>query len=136
MTRPKTDTCHVCGDMYYTNRPHICSGPISRAIQIAQKQTVVEQITAKRGSVYGPFLHNSIVAQNIKAAMRNIPDPNNEGLKWEALPVDVREALDLIALKVSRIVTGDPEYLDNFDDIGGYAKIVADRIRAKQEKKC
>ena len=95
---------------------------------------VVTEITKKRGSVYGPFLHNAIVAQAIKAALRNIPDPNNEGMRWENLPLDVREGLDLIALKMSRIVTGDPEYLDNWDDIGGYAKIVADRIRAANSK--
>lgn len=95
----------------------------------ASMAPIVDQITAARGSVYGPFLHNSIVAQALKAAMRGIPDPDNEGRRWERLPLDVREGLDLIALKVSRIVTGDPEYLDNWDDIGGYAKIVADRIR-------
>lgn len=90
---------------------------------------VVTKITAARGSVYGRFLHNAIVAQAIKAAIRNIPDPDNEGIRWENLPLDVREGLDLIALKMSRIVTGDPAYLDNWDDIGGYAKIVADRLR-------
>lgn len=98
------------------------------------KDTVAE-ITTARGSVYGPFLHNALVAQHIKAAMRALPDPDNEGLKWENLPIDVREGLDLIALKISRIVTGDPEYLDNWDDIGGYAKIVADRIRKSRTKK-
>lgn len=89
----------------------------------------VSEITTRRGSVYGPFLHNAIVAQAIKDAMHNIPDPDNEGSLWAKLPHDVRESLDLIALKISRIVTGDPLYLDNWDDIGGYAKIVADRIR-------
>lgn len=93
---------------------------------------VVTEITKQRGSVYGPFLHNALVAQAIKAAIRGIPDPDNEGMSWENLPLDVRESLDLIALKMSRIVTGSAEYLDNWDDIGGYAKIVADRIRASQ----
>ena len=93
---------------------------------------IVSGITAARGSVYGPFLHNALVAQAIKAAIRNIPDPDNEGLRWENLPLDVREGLDLIALKMSRIVTGSADYLDNWDDIGGYAKIVADRIRASK----
>lgn len=91
---------------------------------------VVTEITSKRGPIYGPFLHNGIVAQNIKDAMRNIPDPDNEGSQWATLAPDIREALDLIALKMSRILTGDSEYLDNWDDIGGYAKIVADRLRA------
>jgi len=92
--------------------------------------STVEQITAARGPVYGPFLHNAIVAQNIKAAFQSAPP------RPDRLPADVQEALDLIALKISRIVTGDPEYLDNWDDIGGYAKIVADRIRNKGVTKC
>ncbi len=91
---------------------------------------IVTEITKKRGSVYGPFLHNAIIAQKLKEVMRAIPDPENEGMRWDSLPFDVRESLDLIALKVSRIITGAHEYLDNWDDIGGYAKIVADRIRA------
>lgn len=92
---------------------------------------VVSEITNKRATVYGAFLHNALVAQAIKDAMRNLPDPDNECQGWGALPHDVREGLDLIALKMSRILTGDPEYLDNWDDIGGYARIVADRIRRK-----
>lgn len=90
---------------------------------------VVKKITQERGSVYGPFLHNAVVAQALKRAMRGIPDPDNEGAAWENLPADVREALDLIAMKISRVVTGDHRHLDNWDDIGGYAKIVADRLR-------
>lgn len=93
---------------------------------------VVAEITTKRASVYGYYLHNAIVSQAIKSAMRNIPDPDNEGIGWDSLPVDVRDSLEMMACKISRIVTGNPEYLDNWDDIGGYAKIVADRIRAKK----
>ena len=90
--------------------------------------SVVEEITIERGAVYGPFLDNAIVAQAIKQVMHNIPDRDNNR-RWDDLPIDVREALDMIAMKLSRIITGDPEYIDNWDDIGGYAKIVADRIR-------
>lgn len=88
---------------------------------MSNEPDVVAQITKQRASVYGSFVHNASVAQAIKTAMRT---PH-----WNNLPMDVREGLDLIALKISRIATGDPEYLDNWDDIGGYAKIVADRIR-------
>lgn len=93
---------------------------------------LITEITKKRSSVYGPFLHNAIVAQAIKNALRGIPDPDNEGILYDHLPADIREGLELMALKMSRIVTGDPEYLDNWDDIAGYAKCVGDRIRKKQ----
>lgn len=108
---------------------------VNEVVTPGQPMNVVAEITKKRGSVYGPFLHNAIVAQAIKTALRSIPDPDNDGLQWGDLPLDVREGLDLIALKMSRIVTGEPEYLDNWDDIGGYAKIVADRIRRSGKEK-
>lgn len=92
----------------------------------------VDEITKARGSVYGPFLHNAVVAQAIKRAMWNAPDPDNNGNPYHDLAPNVKEALELIAMKISRIITGDPSYLDNWDDIAGYAKIVADQIRAKQ----
>lgn len=140
--------CNTCDKTWYDvgpgdiipcekNRPmpnpnkNFVTSTCNVALVAVSNASVVEQITTKRGSVYGPFFNNAIVAQNVKDAMHSAP-----GLTWGRLPFDVREALDLIALKISRIVTGDPEYLDNWDDIGGYAKIVADRIRAKQEKKC
>lgn len=96
---------------------------------IAAPRDVVAKITQERGSVYGPFLHNAIVAQGIKAAIREFPAPFITPRKWEELPLDVREGLDYIAGKIARIVTGDPEYLDNWDDIAGFATIVAARIR-------
>lgn len=33
------------------------------------------------------------------------------------------EALDLMATKQSRIVSGDPTFADHWDDIAGYARL-------------
>lgn len=82
-----------------------------------------EELNKARGGVYGPFEGNAVVAQAIKDAMRSHP-------KWADIPADGKEALDIIALKVSRIVTGnDPNYLDSWDDISGYVRCVTERIR-------
>lgn len=83
----------------------------------------VTQIITKRGETYGEFEDNAAIAQSIKDALRV--------RGWGGLSDDVRESLDLIATKMSRIVNGDPEYLDNWDDIAGYAQLVANRIRGK-----
>lgn len=37
------------------------------------------------------------------------------------------EALSHIAVKLSRITTGDPDFRDHWDDIAGYAKLASDR---------
>lgn len=39
-----------------------------------------------------------------------------------------REALQMIASKLSRIVNGDPNHRDSWIDIAGYAKLAADSI--------
>jgi len=86
----------------------------------------VDDIIKARGGdtgPYGPFIDNAEVAQAIKKTLRR-------GRAWDHMHHDEREALDLIALKMSRVVTGnDPHYIDNWDDIQGYAKIVTDRLR-------
>ena len=75
------------------------------------EDNIVATITNARGPIYGPFVSNGVVSQAVKNAMRLG--------KWDELPPDAREGLDLIATKISRICTGDPEYLDNWDDIAG-----------------
>jgi hypothetical protein len=42
---------------------------------------------------------------------------------------DQWEALEMIASKMSRIVNGNPDKVDNWDDIAGYAKLISDRLR-------
>lgn len=83
---------------------------------------IVGEITKQRGQVYGPFMDNAALAQEIKDAMRR-----HSG--WSQLPMDARESLDMIAYKIARIVTGSWQHVDNWDDIGGYARLVADRLR-------
>lgn len=74
-----------------------------------------------RGSVYGRFADNAAAAIELKGVMR-------AHLLTRPLAADQQEALDLIALKLSRILTGNPDYADNWRDIAGYATLVADRL--------
>jgi hypothetical protein len=85
----------------------------------------VEKVLEERGGRYGPALDQFVVAQRIKDAMRS------NGY-WSKLPPQVKETLEMMATKMSRIVTGDPLYDDNWIDIEGYARIVvrdAEEIR-------
>jgi hypothetical protein len=87
----------------------------------------VENTLAERGQRYGTFLENATVAQQLKAAMI-------QGRSWATMPADAREALEVITQKISRIVTGDSSYTDNWHDIQGYAKLVEDRLLADAPK--
>jgi hypothetical protein len=76
----------------------------------------IKSVLAERGSRYGEFKDNARVSQNIKVAMQDS--------RWHDLSSDKKEALEMIAHKMSRIINGDPEYIENFRDIAGYATLV------------
>lgn len=75
----------------------------------------------ERGEQYGPFLVQAAIAQTLKRVMRE------HG--WARLKPDQKEALDHIQIKISRILNGNPDHVDSWHDIGGYAKLVEDRLR-------
>jgi hypothetical protein len=52
-----------------------------------------------------------------------------DGTNYQALTPDKKQALDVIADKIARILSGDPEYKDNWHDIQGYAKLAEDRCK-------
>jgi len=45
-----------------------------------------------------------------------------------------RLALDMIALKLSRILNGNPNEIDHWKDIAGYATLVVEKLEKKKEK--
>lgn len=83
----------------------------------------IDAILAERGKRYGPFSGHAEVTQALKQVMY-IPQG------WARLTADQREALEMIAHKIGRVLNGDPDYADSWDDIAGYAKLVGDRLRA------
>ena len=42
---------------------------------------------------------------------------------------DQWEALEMIVHKIGRIVNGNPDKVDHWVDIAGYAKLIADRLQ-------
>lgn len=80
----------------------------------------------ERGARYGDFRYNARIAQEIKITMRR-------GLRWDALQPDMKEALDQIACKISRLLSGDPAYPDNWHDISGYATLVAQTLKSEDD---
>lgn len=77
----------------------------------------------ERGARYGTFTDHAEIAQRLKAVMRQY-----EAARGCDLDPDQREALEMIAHKIARIINGDPDYADSWHDIAGYAQLVADRL--------
>lgn len=76
----------------------------------------------EREKTYGSFSNVALVAQRLKNEIGNALERRRDrGQK--SLTFDQHEALDCIAMKMARILSGDPDYADNWDDIAGYAKL-------------
>jgi hypothetical protein len=87
----------------------------------------IKDILDERGTRYGEFENHAVISQGLKSVLFSF----NERLKLEA---DQREALEMIAHKLARIVNGDPDYADSWIDIAGYAQLVAKRLEKMQPK--
>jgi hypothetical protein len=86
--------------------------------------TTIEDTLAERGKRYGRFEDHARIAQALKECMRM-----QDG--WARLRPDQREALEMVAHKIARILNGDPNYDDSWTDIAGYAELVAERLRSR-----
>jgi hypothetical protein len=72
------------------------------------------ELTSERGKTHGDWMKQSNLARNLKAAI-NMAYPETGLYAYQ------EEALDMILVKVSRIVCGNPNEPDHWDDIAGYA---------------
>ena len=86
------------------------------------KPKTIEEVLEKRRECYGDFHLFAKVSQQIKFDFNNTPN-------WISLSKDKQEALEMIGHKISRILTGDPEYKDSWTDIQGYAKLISDTLK-------
>jgi hypothetical protein len=87
----------------------------------ANTHTDIVAILAERGSRYGLFVGQAKIAQDLKSVMHRHPG-------WTRLGDDQMESLEMVVHKIARILNGDPNYADSWDDIAGYAKLVGDRL--------
>lgn len=94
----------------------------------------VEATLAQRGSRYGDFTDHANLCQGLMFRLQTFCKPDKEmeegfRVPWRHDLNDVqRQALTVIMDKVARILSGDPNYDDNWHDIQGYAKLVEDRL--------
>jgi len=86
----------------------------------------VNKILEERAKTHGSFYQNSRVSQEFKRILYE----NSRGGEFSP---EMREALDMIFHKLSRIIVGNPYEPDHWDDIAGYATLVAKSIQQEKE---
>ena len=86
----------------------------------------IDKTLADRGKTYGAFKEQARLTQTLKTVMRT--GDNWNGDLADDMRDDMREALDMIASKIARILNGDPTHKDSWHDIIGYAKLIEDTL--------
>lgn len=77
-----------------------------------------DPLLQERTKTHGPFKLNAEISQQLKHIFA-------EHIIINFKPEQI-EALDMIALKLSRILSGQANFRDHWDDIAGYAKLASE----------
>ena len=87
----------------------------------------IEKTLQDRGKDYGEFCGHAAISQSIKDIMHSADN-------WERLTPSMKEALEMNAHKVARILNGNPQKIDSWHDIAGYATLVEQELRGNGTK--
>lgn len=88
--------------------------------------TNVDTVLDSRAQDYGKFIEGAEIMQMLKRMVHNFID-----VRGTQLAFDQRESIDMIIHKLGRIINGNPDKVDHWTDIAGYAKLVADRLEGR-----
>ena len=86
----------------------------------------VDETLDARAVEYGKFIEGAEVMQMLKRVVLNALNNRDKTLAH-----DQAEALDMIIHKIGRIINGNPDVMDHWLDIAGYAQLVADRLNGR-----
>jgi hypothetical protein len=87
-------------------------------------ETNVDSVLDERAKDYGKFIEGAEIMQMLKRLVHNYIEDRGTPLAF-----DQREAIDMIIHKLGRIINGNPDKVDHWVDIAGYATLVADRLQ-------
>jgi hypothetical protein len=90
------------------------------------QQLGIQEILVQRGARYGKFENHA----NVTQALKDVADHFLCNILGEPdkLSAPQQEALDMIFHKIGRILNGDPNYVDSWTDIAGYATLIINQL--------
>lgn len=86
----------------------------------------LNRMLEERRKQHGSFLDHATITQSFKQTAHDSPG-------WDRLSDTQREGVEMILHKLGRILAGDPNHHDHWDDIGGYARITRECIPRSSE---
>ena len=81
------------------------------------------EILNERESTHGDYQDTANFAQELKTVIREALSE-----KGKILSSVQSESLDMICSKIARVISGDHNCKDTWEDIAGYAKLVSERL--------
>lgn len=84
-----------------------------------------KELLKERNNTHGLFTENARISQDIKDVMRT-------SVNWDIMHDVHREALEYIAGKIGRILSGQYDFDDSWDDVAGYALLPKKFSHGKQ----
>jgi hypothetical protein len=92
--------------------------------ELIQEDTNIDETLDARAQDYGKFKDGAALMQAMKRTLADHARMHNK-----TFADDQWEALEMIVHKIGRIVNGNPDKVDHWVDIAGYAKLIADRLQ-------
>jgi DNA-directed RNA polymerase specialized sigma subunit len=102
------------------------AGSAPLEIEMYEYSDQVDMTLDARAVEYGKFIEGAEVIQMLKRVVQNALNNRDKTLAH-----DQAESLDMILHKVGRIINGNPDVIDHWLDIAGYAQLVADRLNGR-----
>ena len=84
----------------------------------------IEKTLEQRSERYGEFKDVAETTYQLQEALRRSQS--------KTMTSSQIIALDMICNKIARIVNGDPNYVDNWHDIAGYATLIEKELREEE----
>lgn len=81
----------------------------------------IDETLNERGTRYGEFSKNADLSQSLKQTLHKAPN-------WNELPNYMKESLEMVMHKISRLLNGDFTYEDNVVDMLGYTQLMLDEM--------
>jgi hypothetical protein len=78
----------------------------------------VNELLNKRSATHGDYKDVAEFSQNMKVLF-------STGKNWEKLNNNQKEAIEMMCSKFARIMSGDQNFPDHWDDLSGYAMLAS-----------
>jgi len=93
------------------------------AEEVKKRRDGTFDLLPNRQSTHGDFSLNAHISQHLKQVYKS------NG--YDKFTPTKRESLDMIALRIARILSGSPNVARHWSDIAGYAQLVVEELTAK-----